>query len=102
MSQLDGRNASVGAEKLSDSSKRRDVRVRPDAEVAGRDAAFGRDSGGFSEHDASATDGASAEVYEVPVAGKTVDRTVLAHGRDADAVGQRERTLGERSEEMGR
>ena len=61
--------------------------VLPDAEIAGGDAAFGGDGGGFQDDQAGATLGAGAEVDEMPIRGEAVLRGVLAHGGDADAVG---------------
>ena len=50
---------------------------------------------------AGSADCAAAEVDEVPVVGVAVDRAVLAHGRDDDAVGEGDAALGERGEEAG-
>ena len=66
----------------------RDVLVLPDAQVGGGDAALGDDGGGLDEHEAGAALSAAAEVDQVPVVGEAVVRRVLAHGRDADAVGE--------------
>jgi len=77
------------------------VVVEVDAEVAGGDAAFGADGGGFGDDGAGATDCAAAEVDEVPVVGVAVYGTVLAHGRDDDAVGEGDAALRERGEEGG-
>jgi hypothetical protein len=71
--ELHGGHAAVGANEFRDAGERRDVRVAPDAEVAGSDAAFGRNGSGFSEHDARSADSAAAKVYEVPVIGEAID-----------------------------
>ena len=69
-----------------------DVLVFPDAEVGGGDAAF-RQNGGSLDHDeAGASLRAGAEVDEMPVGGESIVGGVLAHGRDADAVGESDRT----------
>ena len=77
------------AEKADDTREVLDVRVLPDAEVGGTDAAFGDDGGGFGEDSAGAANGASAEVDEMPVVGKAVFAGVLAHGGDGNAVTKR-------------
>lgn len=70
------------AEKADDTREVLDVRVLPDAEVGGTDAALGDDG-------ACAANGASAEVDEMPVVGKAVFAGVLAHGGDGNAVTKR-------------
>ena len=87
-------------EEGGDAGEHGDVVVGVDAEVAGGDAAFGADGGGFGEDHACAADGPAAEVDEVPVGGVAVDRAVLAHGRDDDAVGEGDAALRERGEEV--
>jgi hypothetical protein len=64
------------------------VRVFPDAEIGRGDAAFWDDGGGFKDDQARAALGAAAEVDAMPIGGEAVLRGVLAHGRNADAVGK--------------
>jgi len=62
--------------------------VFPEAEVLRSDATLGRDSGGFGEYEPGASDGAAAEVDEMPVVRETVFGGVFAHRRDDDPVGE--------------
>ncbi len=93
MGELDRRNAALLLHELADAQQLRNVVVAVNAQVAGGDAPLRTDGGRLREHDAGAPHGAAAEVYQVPVGGEAVDRAVLTHGRDHDAVGKRERTL---------
>ena len=63
-----------------------DMRVLPDAEVGGTDAALGDDGGSFGEDGACAPNCASPKVDEMPVVGKAVFAGVLAHGGNGNAV----------------
>ena len=67
-----------------------DMRVLPDAEIGGTDAAPGDDGGSFGEDGACAPNGASAEVDEMPVVGEAVFAGVLAHGGNGNAVTKRD------------
>ena len=49
------------------------VRIGPDAEVLRRDAALGRNGGGFRHHQSGAAHGAAAEVNKMPFIGQAVD-----------------------------
>ena len=80
----------------------RDVLIGPDAEVVGADAALGRHRAGLRHHQAGAADGAGDQVRVVPLGRLAVAVAgILAHGRDADAVGQRHAPQGQRREEIG-
>src|SRR5262249_58009883 len=59
---------------------------RIEAGAAGRDAAFGADAGHLDIDQAGAALGALGIVREVPVGRAAVDRLVLRHRRDDDAV----------------
>ena len=98
--ELDAGDAAVGFEEVGDAGEEGDVVVGVDAEVPGGDAAFGADGGGFGDDGARSTDCAAAEVDEVPVVGVAVDRAVLAHGGDDDAVGKGDAALLERREKV--
>ena len=88
--------------KLCDSLEGGNVLVLPDAQVGNRDAAFRKNRGGLQHDQARAALRAAAQVDQVPVVGKAILRGVLAHGRDADAVGKRDRTkLEGRKKRMG-
>ena len=65
-----------------------DVLVLVNAEIAGGDAALGHDRGGLKHDEAGSALGTAPEVDHVPVVGEAVFCGVLAHGRDADAVGE--------------
>ena len=83
---------SLTVDEFDDAREAVNVLVLVDSEVVGGDAAFGNDGGGLKHDEAGAPLRASAEVNHVPVVGKAVLRGVLAHGRDADAVGEGDRT----------
>jgi hypothetical protein len=65
-----------------------DVRILPDAEVGGTDAAFGQRGIGFGEDRAGSAQGAGAEMDEMPVIGKAVLAGILAHGGDSDSIAE--------------
>ena len=50
------------------------------------DAAMAFDMGRLDHEEAGARGGQHAEMRQVPIRGATIDRAVLAHGRDDDAV----------------
>src|SRR5690606_5979679 len=84
--QLDGGHRALFGDELRDGRERGRVRVAPDAEVGGADAAFGRHGRGFHHDHAGAAHRPAAQVDQVPVAGQAVAAGILAHRRDADAV----------------
>ena len=90
MGQLDAGAGALGVEEPGDALKGGDVLVLPDAEVAGGDAALRGDGGGFKDDEGGAALGAGSEVDEMPVGGEAILRGVLAHGRNADAIGEGE------------
>src|ERR1019366_5630602 len=92
--------SSLRVEEVHNLSERGDVLVLPDADVVRGDAAFGQDGSGFGEDEASASDGAAAQVDEMPIVGEAVMARVLTHRRDGDAVGERQGTEGDRREQM--
>ena len=59
---------------------------RIEAGAAGRDAALRRNAGHLGSDEASAALGALGIVDEMPIRGATIDRLVLGHWRDHDAV----------------
>jgi hypothetical protein len=86
--QLNSGTSPLGVDEAGDLRKFGDVVVFPDAQIAAGDAAFREHGGSLKHHETSAALGAAAEMYEVPIGGKTVLRRVLAHGRNADAIGE--------------
>ena len=75
------------------------VRVGPQPEVVGADAALGHHRGRLGEDQADSSGGEGAEVHQVPLVGEPVDGGVLAHGADPDAVVEGQAAQGERGEE---
>ena len=88
MRQLDSGARALRMDEAGDPLKFGDVVIFPDAEIGGGDAAFRKNRGCLDHDQSCATLGAAAEMNEVPVVGEAVVRGVLAHGRDADAVGE--------------
>ena len=80
----------VRAHRAEHACQRLFVVVRVEAEIAGRDAPFGRDRRGLDDQQARAREREVAEMDQVPVARRPFARRVLAHRRDDDAVGQRQ------------
>ena len=99
MGQLDAGARALRVNELRDAGEGGDVVVLPDAEIARRDAAFRSDGGGFQRDQAGAALRACAEMDKMPIGGEAVLRGVLAHGRDADAIGDREGAELKRREE---
>ena len=64
-----------------------------------RDAADRIDVGHFGHDQRRCAERELAEVHQMPVIGGAVGRVVLAHGRDNDAVGQRQAAHGDRREQ---
>ena len=62
--------------------------VLPDAQIGNRNATFGQNRGSLQHHQARASLRAAAQVDQMPVVGKAVLRGVLAHGRNANAIGK--------------
>ena len=85
---LDSRHGAVLAHERGDAPERRDLVIRPDARVVRADAALRRDAAGLDDHGTRAAGRARAEVHEMPVGGHALDRGVLAHRRDPDAVAE--------------
>lgn len=88
MGKLSAGADSLRVDELRDAREAGDVFIGVDAEVGGRDAAFRQNRGSFEHDEAGPTLGPAAEMDEMPVVGESVLRGVLAHGRDADAVGE--------------
>ena len=76
------------------------MRIGPQAKVCGCNPAFRINRSGFDKDYARSSDCSAGEVDKLPIIGKPVRVAVLAHGRDSDPVGKRDRTLRERREEV--
>ena len=101
MSQLDGGHATLLLREARDARQRLDLPVIPDAEIARADPSLRRHRRCLDDHQRSAADSAAAVMHEMPVRRHAVACRVLAHGRDADAVGQDDVTQLEGFEQMG-
>ena len=84
--ELDARHHVLRFHEFGDALERRDVRVRPDAQIAVGDAALVRHRGGLDEHASRASQHQPAPMREVKVLGDAIDRRVGRHGSDDDAV----------------
>src|SRR5262249_14572173 len=60
--------------------------VRPDAEVAVRNAAFGKNAGGFDNNQSEATESETTQMDDVIIVHEAIRRRILTHGRNHDAV----------------
>ncbi len=69
-----------------------------EAGTAGRDTPLRRDAGHLGHNQPRATECARTQMHEVHIVRKSVDRAVDVHGRDNNAVAQRELTQTEGSE----
>ncbi len=78
----------LGMDEIDDALPRSLVRRRIEAGAAGRDAAFRADAGHFDADETGAALGAFAVMHEMPVGRAAVDRLVLRHRRDDDAIFQ--------------
>jgi len=86
--QLDTGADALRMDEADDLLEAGDVRIFPDAKICGGDAALREHGGSLEQDEARTTLSAAAEVDEVPVIGEAVLRRVLAHGRNADAIGK--------------
>ena len=84
-----------------DGLERACLRVIPQAQTAIGDATLGGDAGGLDEYDTGAAQCEFSVVHQVKVVGYAVDRAVLRHGRNDDAVWQGDVTDFERGEQQG-
>ena len=88
MGELNARNSPLRLDEPCDPFQRLEVLFVPDAEVLRRDPSFGRNRRRLGEDEAGAADRTSRQMREVPVIGKTVLAGILAHRRNADAIGE--------------
>ena len=88
MCQLYGGHAALLLRKTCNARQGFDMSVIPDAHISQTDPAFRRHGSCLDDHQRSAAHGAAAVMHEMPVGRHAVMGGVLAHGRDADAVGE--------------
>ncbi len=88
MGELDARERALRVDEARDPLERLEMLLAPDAEILRRNPPLGRDRRRFGEDDRRAADRARREMREMPVVGVAVDAGILAHRRDADAVGE--------------
>ncbi len=98
--ELDPDGRALVVHEADDPSPRLGLLLVPDARVLWRDAALGHDRRRLRHHQPEAAGGAGAEVHEVPVVRHAVDRGVLAHGRQPDAVARGQRPQRDRLEQL--
>ena len=65
-----------------------DVPVVVNSHIAGSDAALRGNAGCLDENQSSPAHSPAAEMDQVPVIGKSIDRRILAHGRNHDPVAE--------------
>ena len=86
-----GANA-LPVDEFDDAGKTRNVFVLVNAKIVRRNPAFRDDRRRFEHDQTGSALSAATEVHHVPVVGEAVVRRVLAHGRDADAIVECDRT----------
>ena len=90
MGELNAGDRALAFDEARDPFERLEVFVAPDAKVLRGDPPFGRDRRRFGENQASAADRARGQMGEMPITGKTILAGILAHRRNADAIGKRD------------
>jgi hypothetical protein len=99
MGELDRRNGAVLAQMAGDARERRNVRARPQPDVAIGDAAVLGDRGRLDADDAEPAERELAEMGEMPVAREAVGGAVGAHRRQHGAVAQHDLAEAQRGEQ---
>ena len=102
--ELDAGGSALRVEEVDDRDERVALLVVPQSQVLGRDPCLRGDSGGFDDDGARSPAGHRTVVDGVPRCGNSVEGFdgVLAHGRNPDAVAERESPQGERFEQQMR
>jgi hypothetical protein len=100
MRDLDAGHHALGLHEGGDARERRNVRRRPDAEVAVGDAALVGHGGGLDEHARGAPEHQPAPMREMKILGDAVHRRVGRHRGDDDSVFQRHLADGDGREEQ--
>jgi hypothetical protein len=86
VSQLNPRRGALLANETRDAREHLDVVVFPDAKILRADATFGRNRRRFGEYNACSSDGATAEMDQMPVICESVGARIFAHWRDGNPV----------------
>ena len=100
MGELNAGDRALPVDEARDALERLEMLVAPDAEVLRRDPPLRRDRRRFGEHQRRAADRARREMGEMPVVGVAVDAGILAHRRNADAIGERDVAQAKRAEQV--
>jgi hypothetical protein len=72
MGNLNSGHSSLLFNKRSDLRQLVDMFVFPDAQIGRRDAPLRFDGSGFRQHQGRATDGATSEVYQMPIPSESI------------------------------
>src|ERR1700722_12091898 len=88
MGELDAGACTLIFHKARNTLKRLEMLLAPDAKILRRNAALGCYRGGLREYQGGAADRPSGKMHEMPIIGVAVDRRILAHWRDDNAVGE--------------
>jgi hypothetical protein len=99
--QLNAGRRALLPQKRGDARQEGDVLVFPDAVILRRNAAARFHRRRFHDHQRGAAHRAASEVDQMPVVGEPVLARVLAHGRDRNAIAEREFADCERSKKSG-
>ena len=86
MSNLNSWYSSLFFNKRRDLGQFVDMLVLPDSQIGGCDSPSGFHRGRLRYHEARATDSATSEVDQVPIASEPIMARVFAHRRDGYAV----------------
>src|ERR1700690_2068785 len=86
MSQLHSGYAALFMNEANDPRERFNMIVLPDAEILRADTSVGKNGSCFGEHQSGATDGAAAQMDEMPVVRVSIGAGVFAHRRNKHAV----------------
>lgn len=87
---LNARDAALFVNEVDNTGKSFGVAIAPNAKVLRTDARFSQNGGGFAKNDRGASYGTAAKMDEVPIAGEAVFARILAHGRNGDAIAERD------------
>jgi 2,5-diketo-D-gluconate reductase A len=85
---LNARDCALVVDEARDPRERLEVLLAPNAEILRRNPPLRRNRRGFREHKPGSANCARSQMSEMPVVGAAVDRGILAHRRNADAIGE--------------
>ena len=88
MRELDAGAHALRIDEACNPLERLEMPFAPSAEILRRNSTLGCDCGRFREHQRGAADRSSGKVHEMPIVRIAVDRRILAHWRNAYAVGE--------------